>query len=68
MRHFIQLWDLSFFSCAAAALRFLGVENKGFAVRALTYCRILLVCAYANFVKRAVFAALRVVCALLNCT
>lgn len=68
MRHFIQLRYLSLFSCAAAALRFLGVENKGFAVRTLTYCRILFVCTYADFVKRAVFAALRVVCALLNCT
>lgn len=68
MRHFIQLWDLSFFSYAAAAFRFLCVENKGFAVRALAYRRILFVCAYADFVKRAEFAALRVVCALLNCT
>ena len=68
MRHFIQLWDLSFFSCAAAVFRFLRVENKGFAVRALAYRRILFVCTYTDFVKRAVFAALRVICALLNGT
>ena len=68
MRHFIQIRYLSLFSCAAAAFRFLCDENKGFAVRALAYRRILFVCAYADFVKRAEFAALRVVCALLNCT